>query len=164
MPSNPLDLDARLRLLEEEREILRLLYTYGQAIDYGDEERWLDCFTEDGAFLIESRLPDQLKRNTVGREALRAFIAGHTRAPERWHKHFVVEPLIEIDGDTATCTSYLFVLMDHEERPTLRVMGRYLDTLVKEADGRWRFKQRIGSIESMRADLPPFVDGRPARL
>jgi hypothetical protein len=41
------------------------------------------------------------------------------------------------------------------------VIGRYLDKLERGADGRWRFKERVGEIESMRGDLPPFVDGRP---
>lgn len=155
------DLRARLRLLEEEREIVRTLHRYAQSIDYGDEEGWVDCFTEDGVFDVRSRHAHQLKRLIEGRENLRRFIARHTRAPELWHKHMLVEPLIEVDGDTATCSSYLFVLMEHEERPVVRVFGRYIDRLEKGADGRWRFAHRIAEIESMRADLPPFVDGRP---
>lgn len=155
------DLEARLTRLEDERAILRTLHTYGQSIDYGDEEAWVDCFTEDGVFDVRSRLPHQLKRLISGRAELRRFIARHTRAPELWHKHLLVEPLIAVDGDTATCVSYLAVVMEHDDQPVLRVFGRYRDRLVKEADGRWRFRERIAEIESMRTDLPPFVDGRP---
>jgi hypothetical protein len=39
----------------------------------------------------------------------------------------------------------------------------YLDQLERGADGRWRFRERVAEIESMRADLPPFVEGRPGR-
>lgn len=155
------DLARRLALLEEERAILRTLHTYGQSIDYGDEEAWVDCFTEDGVFDVRSRHPHQLKRLISGRDELRAFISRHTRAPELWHKHLLVEPLITLEGDTATCSSYLAVVMEHEDVPVLRVFGRYRDRLVKDADGRWRFRERIAEIESMRRDLPPFVDGRP---
>ena len=155
------DLEARVRLLEEERAITRTLDTYGQSIDYGDEDAWVDCFTEDGVFDVRSRHEHQLKRFISGRDELRRFISRHTRAPELWHKHLLIEPLITVDGDSATCVSYLAVVMEHQEEPVLRVFGRYRDRLVKGADGRWRFRERVAEIDSMRADLPPFVDGRP---
>ena len=70
--------------------------------------------------------------------------------------------MIEVDGDTATCVSYLAVVMEHDDEPILRVFGRYRDRLVRCPDGRWRFRERIAEVESMRRGLPPFVDGRPA--
>jgi ketosteroid isomerase-like protein len=156
------DLATRLALLEDERAILRTLHTYGQSIDYGKEEEWVDCFAEDGVFEIRSRIDHQPSRLIEGRDALRPFISRHTRAPELWHKHMIVEPLIEVDGDTATCSCYLFVLMEHDDEPIMRVFGRYLDTLERSSDGRWRFKRRIAEIESFKDGLPPFVGGRPA--
>ena len=111
------DLEVRLELLEAERAITRTLHRYAHAIDYGDEEGWVDCFTEDGVFDVRSRHAHQLKRLITGREELRAFIARHTRAPELWHKHLLVEPVIDVDGDTATCASYLAVVMEHEDDP-----------------------------------------------
>lgn len=155
------DLEARLELLEAERAITRTLHRYAHSIDYGDEEGWVDCFTEDGVFDVRSRHAHQLKRLITGRDELRAFIARHTRAPELWHKHLLIEPMIDVNGDEAMCVSYLAVVMEHEEIPVIRVFGRYRDRLVRGQDGRWRFRERIAEIESMRADLPPFVDGRP---
>ena len=157
------DLEARLSLLEDERAILRNLHAYGQAIDYGDEATWVDCFTEDGVFDVRARLSHQPNRVVQGRESLEEFISRHTRAPELWHKHLLVEPLITVDGDTATCSSYLAVVMEHDDEPILRVFGRYRDTLARSPDGRWRFVERIADVESMRRGLPPFVDGRPAQ-
>ncbi len=159
--AEPLDLEARVARLEDERAIVQTLHRYAHSIDYGDEEGWVDCFTEDGVFDVRSRLPHQLKRLISGRAELRQFISGHTRAPELWHKHLLVEPLITLDGDSATCASYLAVVMEHGEEPVLRVFGRYRDRLVRGEDGRWRFRERIAEIESMRRGLPPFVDGRP---
>ena len=156
-----MDLEARLELLEAERGVVRTLHRYAHAIDYGDEQGWVDCFTEDGVFDIRSRHPHQPKRVVSGRAELTAFIAGHTRAPDLWHKHLLVEPVVEVTGvDTATCRSYLVVVMEHADEPTLRVFGRYCDRLVRGDDGRWRFRERIAEIESMRADLPPFIEGR----
>ncbi len=155
-------LEARLSLLEAERAIVATLHRYAHSIDYGDEPGWVDCFTEDGVFDVRSRHAHQLKRLISGRAELAAFIARHTRAPELWHKHLLVEPLVEVTGpDSGTCNSYLAVVMEHENAPVLRVFGRYRDRLARGDDGRWRFRERIAEIESMRADLPPFVDGRP---
>jgi len=160
--SAPGDLEARLARLEDERAILQTLHRYGQAIDYGDEEAWVDCFAEDGVFDVRARLPHQPNRVVRGRAALREFITRHTRAPECWHKHLLVEPLLEVDGDLATSASYLVVVMEYLDEPVLRVFGRYRDRLVRCPDGRWRFSERIAEVESMRRGLPPFVDGRPA--
>jgi len=154
-------LEARLALLEAERAVLRNLYDYGHSIDYGDEEAWVDCFTEDGVFDIRARLSHQPNRVISGRDELRAFIAGHTRAPELWHKPLLVEPRIDVDGDAATVVSYLAVMMEHDDEPIVRVFGRYRDRLRRCDDGRWRFRERVAEVESMRRGLPPFVDGRP---
>jgi 3-phenylpropionate/cinnamic acid dioxygenase small subunit len=48
------DLEARIALLEDEQAILKNLYRYGHSIDYGDEEAWVDCFTEDGVFDVRA--------------------------------------------------------------------------------------------------------------
>lgn len=155
------ELKARLAVLEDDRAVLKTLCRYGHSIDYGDEESWVDCFTEEGVFDIRARLSHQPNRVISGRDELRAFIAGHTRAPGLWHKHLLVEPQIEVEGDDATVVSYLAVVMEHESEPILRVFGRYRDRLARCPDGRWRFVQRIAEVESMRRGLPPFVDGRP---
>jgi hypothetical protein len=157
-------LAARLDTLEQERGVLQLLHTYGQTIDYGEEERWVDCFTEDGIFDIQSSLGHMPSRFVEGREALRTFISRHTRAPELWHKHMMVEPLISVDGDRGTCSCYFLVLMADPgdgDTPVVRVFGRYVDDLERGSDGKWRFKHRKAEVEAMRRGLPPFVDGRP---
>jgi hypothetical protein len=155
------DLERRVALLEDERAILRRLYAYGHAIDYGDEEAWASCFAEDGVFDIRTRLEGTPNMKVSGRAELRAFVARHTRAPERWHKHLLVEPAVALEGDAARAEAYFAVLMEHEELPILRVFGRYRDRLVRGDDGEWRFLERIAEIESMHRGLPPFIDGRP---
>jgi hypothetical protein len=101
----------------------------------------------------------RLTRLVSGRAELREFISRHSRAPELWHKHLLIEPLITIDGDTATCTAYFAVVMEIDGEPALRVFGRYLDRLVKEADGCWRFGERIAEVEAVRPG-PPLAYGR----
>jgi hypothetical protein len=37
-------LEARLKILEDERSIIQTLYQYGQSLDYGDEEAYARPF------------------------------------------------------------------------------------------------------------------------
>ena len=60
----------------------------------------------------------------------------------------------------ATARSYFVVLVEHEDRPTVRVFGRYDDRLRREADGRWRFAERLATIDSVAPGLPPLAGGR----
>jgi hypothetical protein len=50
--------------------------------------------------------------------------------------------------------------MDHDDVPIVRVFGRYIDRLRREADGRWRFVERQPYLESIKEGLPPFAFGR----
>jgi ketosteroid isomerase-like protein len=150
-------LSSRLRLLEDERAILGTLNAYGHAIDYGDEERYLDLFTDDAAFDARGRAPGDVTRVVRGREALADFAAHFSRPPEGWHKHLVIEPLIEVEGDVASVASYFAVLRDDGSQPIVWVFGRYRDTLVRCADGRWRFSLRIAEVESVDKRYPSLA-------
>jgi ketosteroid isomerase-like protein len=153
------DHEQRLRRLEDERAILRTLYRYGHAIDAGDEQAWLDCFTDDATFSSRGQRESQTTFSITGRAALAEFIAGMSRRPDAFHSHCVIEPLIDVDGDEARVASYLFVLQEHEATPLLRLFGRYDDELVRCADGVWRFRVRAAVVDAMREGLPPLVGG-----
>jgi len=157
-------LTAKVRRLEEERAILQTLHRYGHSIDYGHEANWLDCFTEDGAFDLHIRQdgetagrlrgfgePHAKGVRFAGRAVLNQFIRQHTRAPDAWHKHFMVEPVIEIaqDGEHAKVRSYFVRLDDQAGERIMSAFGRYIDDMVRAPDGRWRFRERIAEIESM---------------
>ena len=150
-------LRSRVRLLEDERAILAVLHAYGHAIDYGDAERYVDLWTDDAAFDARGRSPGDVTRVVRGREALADFGARFSRPPEGWHKHLVLEPLIVVEGDVASATSYFAVLREEGEQPILWVFGRYRDTLVRCADGRWRFSLRIAEVESVDKRYPSLA-------
>ncbi len=159
MKDNYADLLARLEHLENERGVLATLHRYGHAIDAGDEQAWVDCFTADGTFFAQGRHGHHTALDVTGRDALQAFIIEHSRRPYAYHLHCIVEPVIVVDGERARADSYFFVLMEHERRPVLRVFGRYRDELVHEADGRWRFRRRTATIDSQVSGLPPLAGG-----
>jgi hypothetical protein len=146
-------LRARVSRSEDERGVLDTLQRYGHSIDYGLEEAWVDCFTDDGVWDVRiapgaaSNVPT---RRIVGSAALAKSVAAHSRAPDKWHKHLINSPQIAIDGDRATAETY-FARHDVDiHGPFVQVFGRYLDTLVRCDDGRWRFSERIAQIESSR--------------
>jgi SnoaL-like domain len=145
---NTEDLAARLAHLEDERAIMRTLQRYGHSIDYGLEEDWVDCFTDDGVFDVRARNGDVFVR-CEGRDALLAFVQGHTRPPAAYHKHVVVDPMIEISGDSAHVDSY-FARIDADDdggRAFVMAMGRYRDDLVRCPDGMWRISSRLAEIQ-----------------
>ena len=146
------DLRAQVALLMAERAVLDTLYRYGHSIDYGLEEDWLDCFAAGGAFDVHYRVGAKWSRRYEGRSELAGFIAGHSRAPDRWHKHLLFEPLVTVDGDRATARSY-FARLDAADdgTPFVRAFGRYLDELVRGSDGRWRLVERIAEVEAVAA-------------
>jgi SnoaL-like domain len=157
------ELTRRLAALEAERGVLATLYKYGHALDYGAEADWVDCFAAAAHYEVRERgagTTDSV-RSYDGRDELAAFAAGHTRAPERFHKHLVADPLIAVDGDRATVASYFLRLDDVGGERVVYAFGRYRDELVRCADGRWRFAVRIAEVESRRARRAPRR-GEPA--
>ena len=144
------ELRAQVALLMAERGVLGTLYRYGHSIDYGLEEEWLDCFAAGGAFDVRYRAGAKPGRRFEGHDDLAGFIAAHSRAPHRWHKHLLFEPLITVDGDRATARSY-FARLDAsaDGTPFVRAFGRYLDQLVRDPDGQWRFVERIAEVEAL---------------
>jgi hypothetical protein len=49
------DLVARLRRLEDEAAVQATLYAYGAALDYGDRDQFLRCFTPDAHYEVLRR-------------------------------------------------------------------------------------------------------------
>ena len=140
-------IEQRLRLLEDERAIVDTLYAYGHAIDYGLRDEWLDCWTETAVL----HWPHE---SYTGREEIARAFDGHSHAPERYHKHVLVEPRIRVDGDRATAESYFTRFDATVDGPLVRSFGRYRDLLVRCDDGRWRFQERRAERESLIPDAP----------
>jgi hypothetical protein len=147
-PGSSASIEARLTALEQRQAVLDALHAYSKAIDLGDQEAWVGCFTADGAFDIRSHLPDYPAARHEGAAQLRVFIAGHSAPPAAFHKHLYVDPEIEIRGDTARAVGYFVHLVDRDERPVLLSYGRYLDQLHRCEDGRWRLVERIAEVHA----------------
>jgi len=145
-------IEERLRVLEDERDILRTLYIYGHSLDYGEEADFVGCWTEDATLLWRST--GLLK----GRGAIASAFRAHTHAPAVFHKHLVMEPLITINGDSANVDSMFVRLDSNNGIPEIRCFGRYRDMLVRCPDDRWRFRARRAEIEASRSGSRPSIE------
>ncbi len=117
-------------VLDDESAIRRLLVEYCQYIDDGRFDAWIDLFSDQVVFVV-------MGMRKRGRDEVRDFIEPSQQADARG-KHMMSEPLIHVDGDTATVTvDFVWVSKAGE----VGQAGRYHDTVTREPD-RWRFATR----------------------
>ncbi len=139
-------LKARLQALEDRNAIVDTLNQYGQALDYGDFDRLVDVFTKDA--VRETRRLDGSVNRWEGEQGTIDFATRHSHAPEEYHKHLAFNPRMDIDGDSADVVSYMFRFDPRDGEPSfIWGMGRYVDKMRREADGKWRISHRVSEIE-----------------
>lgn len=141
-------LEERLREFEDEREIVRTLNQYAVALDYDLEpSRFADCFTESGVWWssAEGRWAGTVGLRLDGRKGIEQWFVDRTTARGTTGmrtKHMFRTPIITLKGDTASSDTHFFVLHESPSGPIIHAMGRYLDSWVRCADGRWRIEDR----------------------
>lgn len=121
----------------EDRAAIHDLFTrYCCALDNGEVETVVDCFTADAA--LKSPVVD-----IKGRDEIRAFAGRFAaqRAAGTQFRHMVGNIAVSIDGDRAAATAYLLVLISKDGSHHTLPPGRYDCELVKDAGG-WRFSRR----------------------
>ncbi|MGU3502426.1 nuclear transport factor 2 family protein [Mycobacterium sp. C31M] len=121
-------------------EITELLHRYAELIDAGD-------FDGVGQLLGRGNF-----MGVAGAEAIAGLFAKTTRRfPEHGNRtrtrHLVLNPIVDIDGDTARARS-TFCVVQQTDRVPLQpiVVGRYDDSFVRDADG-WYFTERKVDVE-----------------
>lgn len=146
--ADSLSLEARIRQLEDEREIRELLVEYGRCLDARDFRGYARLFAGAGEWiggLGRARGPAAI-------EAMLAEAMGPV--PENFRNtsdfHILTNFQISIDGDRASARSKLiYMVRSAEGTPIPDRGGHYEDTLVRE-DGRWKFLRRV-----VMGDIPP---------
>ena len=121
----------------EDRCAIHDLFTrYCCALDDGEVETVVGCFTADAA--LKSPVID-----IQGHAEIRAFAERFAaqRAAGTQFRHMVSNIAAAIDGDRATATAYLLVLISKDGAHRTLPPGRYECALVKQ-DGTWRFSRR----------------------
>lgn len=124
-------------LFEDKYAIEERIGIYNQAIDEGRYADFLDCWCEDGVF-------DGLDGPYVGKAAIKQFTDAYDqRYRLRLHglKHFTVNIISRIDGDTARSSSHLQLVTTGTKGAHILFTGRYEDEL-RRVDGVWLFSRR----------------------
>ena len=138
--------------IEDRLAISDLFVRYTTALDRGDVETLVDCFTLDGS--LDSPAVGQHS----GHAAIRAFAERFAaqRAGGTQFRHMVTNIAADIEpgGDRARATAYLLVLISRDGKSRRLPPGRYECELVKSADGQWRFQRRVVIL-----DHPITLDG-----
>ena len=164
------DLQARIRRLEDERELRDLLARYAFYADSGRSRRWVALFTEDGAIdlgdtvhaMSRSEAPAGYSRRARfegHEELLLDFITAlpHRRVEGRSAHHTTSGPLtFELDGDDARAYGYS-VMITREDTGFGLEMTAVNRWTFRRVDGTWRIAERrmrpIGADDA--ADLLP---------
>lgn len=121
-------------------EITELLYRYAELIDAGD-------FDGVGKLLGRGNF-----MGVAGAEAIAALFAKTTRRfPDHANtprtRHLVLNPIVELDGDTARARSTFCVVQQTETVPLQPiVVGRYADTFARD-DAGWYFTERVADVQ-----------------
>ena len=120
--------------------IQALVTRYNRAVDRGDVETWVACFTADGVF-------DGIPGRFEGADALRGFAEelahGPAGEPFRPMRHWTNNFIIEVDGDTARMRSDHMLFRQRGGTGELVVLAEYRDRLLRDAAGDWRFAERV---------------------
>jgi hypothetical protein len=130
------------RLSVEDRIAIQdLIARYAWALDTGDIDTLVSCFTTDCAVIEEVfEDPDRWEGHD-GVRGLGEHYRNATGFPGR--QHHVSQSLVEGDGERCSVKSFAFVTECRGEPPyTLRFAGYYDDKLVKVA-GAWLFRERV---------------------
>jgi uncharacterized protein (TIGR02246 family) len=124
--------------IEDRFGINDLFVRYTVALDAGDVDTIVACFTEDGA--LESPAVGKY----AGRDGIRAFserfAAMHRRGVQL--RHVISNMAMTVDGDTAQATCYLTCIITMNGKSELMPPGRY-ECALRKVDGAWLFQHRL---------------------
>ena len=146
--------------MTDREEILDLIHRYAELIDAGD-------FDGVGRLLDRAAFSGPRTPAVTGAENIAKLFGITTkRFPDTGTpqtRHLVLNPIIEVDGDTATARSTFCVVQATASLPLQPiVVGRYLDTFARDERG-WHFTARIADVE-MTGDVSDHLLIDPRRF
>ena len=131
------DIAQRVQTLEDIEAIKKLKARYCAGADERDEDKFVGCFTEDAVW------DGGNFGHFEGKAAIREFF-GTIPQVLSFAIHYVMNPRIEVNGDTATGSWYLLepcTMVEGGEQATWGV-AKYEEEYVRE-DGEWKIRNLI---------------------
>jgi uncharacterized protein (TIGR02246 family) len=129
--------------IEDRFAINDLFVRYTTALDAGDVDTIVGCFTEDGA--LESPVVGKY----AGHAGIRAFSERFAMLPRRGIqlRHVISNLAATVDGDTARATCYLTNFVTIDGKSQLMPPGRY-ECDLRKVDGAWLFSNRLVILDA----------------
>lgn len=113
--------------------IQMLTQRYADAVMRHNADDWAATWCEDGVWYLRE---EPIRGRANIRRAWEAAMAGYPFTV------FMVQPaIVTVDGDHATCRSYVTEILGTADGDSFRVYGCYDDEVLR-ADGAWRFRSR----------------------
>jgi uncharacterized protein (TIGR02246 family) len=129
-------LAARLRAVEDELAITRLLTSYGFAVDGDDPDACADLYSPDAIVTIDDNV------TLHGREELRGIVTSEAHQAILPGCAHVMGPFtVHVTGDTATATGYATVYVAGESGRTVWRQSLSRWTLARTPGG-WKVTRR----------------------
>jgi uncharacterized protein (TIGR02246 family) len=134
-------IEQRLRRVEDELAIQRVLIDYAARQDARDYAGYASLFATNGEWVSG-------KNSYKGREAILKMLVNLYGTPppgfvNNDSYHISSNFQIDVNGDRATAHSrHLLVLRGPKGEPTPSLAGRYADELIRE-DGQWKILRRV---------------------
>ncbi|MBX8690659.1 nuclear transport factor 2 family protein [Mycobacterium sp. 20091114027_K0903767] len=137
--------DARLRRLEDERDIARLIASYGPYVDAADAEGTAALWATDGRYEVEGW-------TMAGRADVHAMVSStsHRSLVAAGCSHFLGPAVVTVDGDTAVAVCESLVLVRREthdgssEYVVWRATANHFELV--RADGHWQISRRSSRL------------------
>ena len=138
-------LEGRVRLLEDHVAILRLVNSWGPAVDTGSSEAASALFDETG--VLES---DMSRLNGPGEVVAMVESDGQQALIRQGCAHVQTAPVVTVDGDRATAVTYSQVYLHTEHgHDVWRVSANQWE--FRRTQGGWRVTRRVNRV----------IDGSP---
>ena len=129
--------------ISDHLEINQVIQRYGKALDEKRFDLLKTVFTQDAQLIY--LLGEQLFKFPM-EEAVKLFKSFLTKC--YWTCHLISNPVIELGGDSAYCTSRVTAthnqIREDGSRNVWIVSGAYEDEFVRESDG-WRIRNRVAN-------------------
>jgi uncharacterized protein (TIGR02246 family) len=134
------DLAARLRQLEDEREISRLIASYGPAVDAGDADAAAQLWAADGTYDVEGW-------HMNNRDDVHAMVssATHQNLVANGCCHFIGPSVVTVSEDMAVAVAESLVLVrDGANYRVWRSTANHFE--LQRIEGRWRITKRTSRV------------------
>lgn len=156
------DIESRLRAIEDRLEIYNLIASHPPSADTGADYFTRAVYTADGVIDLGGG------KGAEGNEAVAAMVKtpGHQAAIAGGLAHFCGLPRIEIDGDSATVTSYLQILTPHPTAEPHEVPNHGVTKgfrIHRVGANRWELVRTDQGWKIKRRTLRPLDGSEPAR-